>query len=77
MTINSQLYLLYSNILNKTSLALNLKQNQPDFELDSLNNQALIFKYNYLSKTLDPPKANPEILSNYQTVTIKCLFRGY
>ena len=50
---------------NKTSLALNLKQNQPDFELDSLDNQALIFKYSYLSKTLDPPKTNPEILSNY------------
>ena len=62
---------------NKTSLALNLKQNQPDFELDSLDNQALIFKYSYLSKTLDSSKANPEILSNYRTVTIKCLFRGY
>ena len=62
---------------NKTSVALNLKQNQADFELESLDNQVPIFKYRYLSKTLDPPKENPEILSNYRTVTIKYLFKSY
>ena len=65
MTINSLLYLYYSNISNKTSIRLNLKQNRADFELESLDNQPPLFKYGFLSKTLDPPKENPEILSNY------------
>ncbi|KAH8786489.1 hypothetical protein BGZ57DRAFT_851498 [Hyaloscypha finlandica] len=30
-----------------------------------------------MKKTLDPPKANPEDLNNYRTVTILYLFKGY
>ena len=61
----------------KSTIALNIKQNREDFELDSLDLQPLIFRYGYLSKTLDPPKENPEDLKNYRTVTIKCLFKNY
>ena len=61
---------------NKTSIGLNLKQNRADFELESLDNQPPLFKYRFLSKALHIPKENPEILSNYQTVIVKCLFKG-
>ncbi len=60
----------------KSTIALNIKQNREDFELDSLDLQPPIFRYGYLSKTLDPLKENLEDLKNYRTVTIKCLFKG-
>ena len=56
---------------------LNIQQNQADFTLEPLNEQPPLFKFQYLSKTLDPPKSNPEDLSGYRTVTIRCLYRGY
>ncbi|KAH9205000.1 hypothetical protein DL95DRAFT_105316 [Leptodontidium sp. 2 PMI_412] len=55
---------------------LNIKQNSVDFKLEPLNQQAPLFKYKYLEKTLDPAKPNPEKLENYRTVTIKCLVKG-
>jgi hypothetical protein len=55
---------------------LNIKQNSANYKLDPLNQQAPLFKYKYLEKTLDPAKPNPENLENYRTVTIKCLIRG-
>lgn len=61
---------------NITSISLNIKQNRPDFKLEPLENQLPLFKYKYLSKALDPPKENPEDLSNYRTVTVKCLYNG-
>ena len=60
-----------------TSIALNKAQNSPDFKLDSLKDQPSIFKRNLVSKTLDPPKENPEILENYRTITVTCLIKGY
>ena len=45
-----------------SSLALNLRQNQADFKLELLNKQLSLFKYKYLSKTLDLPKDNLEDL---------------
>jgi hypothetical protein len=44
---------------------LNIQQNQADFTLEPLNEQPPLFKFQYLSKTLDPPKSNPEDLSGY------------
>jgi hypothetical protein len=61
---------------NATSIALNIAQNQPDFKLEDLEESLIIFKKKLFSKTLDPPKANPEKLENYRTVTIKCLYKG-
>ena len=60
----------------KSTITLNIKQNKEDFKLDSLDLQPLIFRYGYLSKTLDPPKDNPEEIKNYRTVTIKYLFKN-
>jgi hypothetical protein len=60
----------------QSSIALNITQNQSDFRLSSLENLAPIFKYELFSKTLDPPKDNPELIDNYRTVTIKCLQQG-
>jgi hypothetical protein len=61
----------------QTSIKLNILQNKEDFELDPVSNQAPIFKLGFIKKTLDPPKANPENLNNYRTVTVTCLFKGY
>ena len=57
-----------------TSIKLNIAQNYPDFELEPIEQQPLIFKKLLFSKTLDPPKENPELIENYRTVTIKCLY---
>ena len=65
MTTNSLLYYLYLTMPIKSSIVLNIKQNQDDFELESLDIQALLFKYSYLLKTLNPPNSNPEDISNY------------
>ena len=61
----------------KSSVVLNIKQNRDDFELEPLDLQAPIFKYDYLLKTLNPPNPNPEELSNYQIVIVKCLYKNY
>jgi hypothetical protein len=60
----------------KTSIALNIRQNRPEFELEDLEDSPLIFKEKLFSKTLDPPKDNPDKIENYRTVTIKCLYKG-
>jgi hypothetical protein len=58
------------------SINLNRLQNASDFTLPLLENSPPIFKYELFSKTLDPPKENPERPENYRTVTIKCLYKG-
>ncbi len=60
----------------KTSIALNIRQNQPDFELEDIEDAPLIFKEKLFSKELNPRKENPEKLENYRSVTIKCLYKG-
>jgi hypothetical protein len=57
-----------------SSIALNLKQNSIDFELEPIENQPPLFKYEFLSKVLDPLNNNPMGL---RTVTIRCLFTRY
>ena len=52
-------------------IALNLKQNKPEFKLELIENQPPLFKYKFVSKVLDPPNNNPEDL---RTVTIRYLF---
>ena len=59
---------------NNATIKLNLAQNHPDFELEPIENQVLIFKKRLFSKVLDPIKSEPEKPENYQSVTIKCLF---
>ncbi|KAH6716507.1 hypothetical protein BKA61DRAFT_655233 [Leptodontidium sp. MPI-SDFR-AT-0119] len=59
-----------------TSIALNIKQNSAEFELDPLDLQPPLFKFKYLLKTLDKAKPNPEKLEDYRTVTVRCLVRG-
>ena len=54
-------------------IALNLKQNSINFELEPIENQPPLFKYEFLSKVLDPPNDDPMDL---RTVTIRCLFTG-
>ncbi|PVH67259.1 hypothetical protein DL98DRAFT_523426 [Cadophora sp. DSE1049] len=56
------------------SIKLNIAQNHPDFELEPIKEQPLIFKRKLYSKTLDPPKSEPEKPENYRTVTIICLY---
>jgi hypothetical protein len=56
-----------------SSIALNLKQNSIDFKLEPIENQPPLFKYEFLSKVLDPPNNNQQGL---RTVTIRCLFTG-
>ena len=53
---------------------LNIIQNDPKFELESIENQSLIFRKKLFIKTLDPIKENPEKPENYRTVTVKCLY---
>jgi hypothetical protein len=55
---------------------LNIAQNSPDFELEHIEGQPLIFKKMLFSKTLNPPKKEPEKPENYRTVTVKCLYPG-
>ncbi len=64
-----------SQALN-TSIALNIAQNSPDFKLEAIEDSVIIFKKGLFSKTLDPPKADPENINNYRSVTIKCLYKG-
>jgi hypothetical protein len=57
-------------------MQLVLAQNSPDFELESLENQASLFKFKYLSKVLDPKHPNPVNLDNYCTIIVKYLIKG-
>ena len=57
-----------------SSIALNLKQNSINFELEPIKNQPPLFKYKFLSKVLDP--LNDDLI-DLRTVTIRCLFTGY
>jgi hypothetical protein len=75
------LYLLYYYIIlfkmsnsQNNFVKLTLIQNNPNFELEPLENQVNIFKKKLFSKVLDPIKTEPEKLENYRTVTIKCLY---
>ncbi len=58
----------------KSSIKLNLSQNNPDFKLKPLEEQSILFKLGYLENILDPIKENPE---EARTSTIKCRVRGY
>jgi asparagine synthetase A len=57
-----------------TQIKLNIAQNHLDFKLELIEKQAPIFKKGLFSKTLDPIKENLELVENYRTVTIKCLY---
>jgi len=54
-----------------SSIALNLKQNSINFELEPIKNQPSLFKYKFLSKVLDPLNNN---LIDLRIVIIRCLF---
>jgi len=60
-----------------TSIRLNRIQNHPDFKLEPIEQQLIIFKKGLFSKTLDSPKDNLDISENYRTVTIKYLYYNY
>jgi len=57
-------------------MQLVLAQNLSNFELELLENQALLFKFKYLSKVLDPKHPNPVNLDDYCTVIVKYLIKG-
>jgi hypothetical protein len=63
-------------MFQQSTINLNILQNKEDFELEPISKQPPIFKLSLMKKTLDPPKANPENINNYRTVTIRCLFKG-
>ena len=60
-----------------TSIRLNRIQNHPDFKLEPIEQQPIIFKKGLFSKTLDSLKDNLDISENYRTVTIKYLYYNY
>jgi len=55
-------------------IALNLKQNSINFKLEPIKNQPPLFKYEFLSKVLDP--LNDDLI-DLRTVIIRCLFTRY
>jgi hypothetical protein len=57
-----------------TSIKLNIAQNKESFKLEPISEQAPIFKFSYLKKTLGPIQENPE---NPRTCLVTCLVRGY
>ena len=57
-----------------SSIALNLKQNSINFKLEPIKNQPPLFKYEFLSKVLDP--LNDDLI-DLRTVIIRCLFTRY
>jgi hypothetical protein len=59
-----------------SAITTNISQNQDDFTLLPIEEQSIIFKKQLFSKTLDPPKAEPERLENFRTVTVRCLYPG-
>jgi hypothetical protein len=60
-----------------SSVKLNILQNEEDFKLKPVSQQALIFKFGLIKKILNPPKDNSNDINNFRTVTIKCLFKVY
>ena len=56
-----------------TKSKYNILQNHPDFELEPIENQTLLFKNQLLKKTLNPIQENP---NNPRTCTVKCLIKG-
>ena len=56
-----------------TQAKYNRLQNSPDFELEPIENQALIFKNQLLKKTLNPIQEDP---NNPRMCTVKCLIKG-
>jgi hypothetical protein len=60
----------------QSTINLNILQNKEDFQLEPILKQPPIFKLSLIKKTLDSPKTNPENINNYQTVTVRCLFKG-
>jgi hypothetical protein len=60
--------------MSQSSLVkLNLAQNHPDFKLEPIIQQATLFKFQLLKKTLNPIQ---EDLTQPRTYTIKCLVKG-
>jgi hypothetical protein len=57
----------------QTRAKYNRLQNHPDFKLELITNQAPLFKYQLLKKTLNPIQEDP---NNMRTCTIKCLTKG-
>ena len=51
----------------------NRHQNHLDFELEPIINQAPLFKFQYLKKTLNPIQEDPD---NMRICIIKCLIKG-
>jgi len=64
-------------MLTNKQMQLVLAQNSLDFELKLLKNQALLFKFKYLFKVLDPRHLNPVNLNDYCIVIVKCLIKSY
>ena len=64
-------------MLTNKQMQLVLAQNLLNFELEPLKNQALLFKFKYLSKVLNPKHPNLVNLDDYCTVIVKCLIKGY
>jgi hypothetical protein len=56
-----------------TGAKYNRLQNHPDFELEPIINQAPLFKFQYLKKTLNPIQEDPD---NMRTCTVKCLVKS-
>jgi hypothetical protein len=57
----------------KTSVSTNKQQNQLDFELEPIIQQASLFKYKLFERILNPPKENQE---DIRTCTVKCLYKN-
>ena len=55
---------------------LNIAQNQPDYELEPISEQSFLFKTKVLTKSLEPPKDDPENPEGYRGVTVVCNIKG-
>jgi hypothetical protein len=55
------------------AIKINLAQNSPDFELEPLEEQPPLFKFELCTKILDPIQEDPE---ETRTCTVKCLVRN-
>ncbi len=56
-----------------TNIRTNLAQNQPNFQLPSIEEEPIIFKRGYFIKELDPIQENPNLL---RTVTVKYTYNN-
>jgi hypothetical protein len=64
-----------SSKAQEAQIKVNRVQNNPNFTLDLIEKQLIIFRKGLFSKTLNPPKDNLKDPNNYRTVTIKCLYK--